>query len=361
MRKILRCKKCLMADTKPGVKLNAEGICQACVNHAKRADIDYTVRWIELESLCRHYKSKNSPEYDCIIPASGGKDSWIQVDIMKNKLGMNPLIVRVADPYTPTQTGIENLRNMCEHFNVDLHTITPSPHATRKITKIAFEKFGSPTWPVDRLIYAAPIKLAHKLDIPFIIYGENVSYEYGGVLKEETSSAKKQIRNDVAKDVGMETFLDKDVTVQELEIFRLPFNYQISCTDPIYLSYFMPWSGLANKASAILMGFKTLTEEWFRKGYMENYDQIDSIGYLINVWMKVPKFGFGRVTDVVGYWIRDGVLERSKGIEMIKKHDKILDPKILADFLDYTGYSHTDFREIVAKHKVYYKDELDEM
>lgn len=360
MRKLRRCKKCLMADTKPGVALDEYGWCQACVNHAKRDEIDYHARWQELTDLCDSYRRSNGA-YDCIIPASGGKDSWYQVHVLKNIFNMNPLIVKVCDPYTGTRTGAENLRNMCEYFDVDLHTITPSPKVTRKLTKIAFEKFGSPTWPVDRPIYAAPLKLAYDMSIPFIIYGEDVSYQYGGVSKEETASAKKQIYNDVAKDVSKDLFLNEGIAEQEFESFLLPNDYVVENTAPYYLSYFTKWSGLKNVHKSTKMGFQELGTEWDRKGYIESYDQIDSIGYLINVWMKVPKFGFGRVTDVVGYWIRDDVIDREEGIKLIREHDKLLDPKILADFLDYTGYTVGEFFKIVKKHTVKYDDEINYM
>jgi hypothetical protein len=119
--------------------------------------------------------------------------------------------------------------------------------------------------------------------------------------------------------------------------------------EPIYLSYFIPWDGYRNYQIAKQYGFRDLTHEWHREGYIEDYDQIDSIAYLMNVWMKYPKFGFARVTDVVGYWIRSGKISREQGASLIKSHDHKLDQRVLDDFLKFTGYSDKELWDRVEK------------
>ena len=114
-------------------------------------------------------------------------------------------------------------------------------------------------------------------------------------------------------------------------------------------SYFIPWDGYRNYQIAKQYGFRDLTHEWHREGYIEDYDQIDSIAYLMNVWMKYPKFGFARVTDVVGYWIRSGKISREQGASLIKAHDHKLDQRVLDDFLKFTGYSDKELWDRVEK------------
>jgi hypothetical protein len=101
-------------------------------------------------------------------------------------------------------------------------------------------------------------------------------------------------------------------------------------------------------------GFKDLNHEWIREGYIDNYDQIDSVGYLMNSWLKSPKFGFQRTTDLVVYWIRGGRISKEEGIKLIKENDYKLDQKILDDFLQLTGYNYKEFWDIVDK--LYNKD-----
>ena len=65
--------------------------------------------------------------------------------------------------------------------------------------------------------------------------------------------------------------------------------------------------------------------------------------------MKYPKFGFARATDMVGYWIRSGRITRKEGAKLIKENDHKLDPKILEDFLRFSGYTHREFWDIVDR------------
>ena len=49
--------------------------------------IDWGDRELQLRELCDRYRSR---DVDCMIPGSGGKDSFYQAHILKNKYGMNP-------------------------------------------------------------------------------------------------------------------------------------------------------------------------------------------------------------------------------------------------------------------------------
>lgn len=351
-----RCKRCLMADTKPGLILDEQGICQACKRYEKRSEIDYIKRFEELKILTGKYK-RTDGGYDCLIAVSSGKDSHFQVYVMKELLGMNPLLVNAGDPFTKTKAGQHNLNNIAETFGCDMITLNLNPAFVRKMVRIAFEELGSPTWPLDRAIYVFPIRMAINMSIPLVVYGENVSYEYGGVLQQETYSASDQINNDVAKKVDFSLWLKNGITASELNMLYYPTAAEISAAElePIYLSYFIPWDGYRNYEVAKRYGFRDLTHEWRRDGYIEDYDQIDSIAYLMNVWMKYPKFGFARATDVVGYWIRSGRISKEEGVELIRQHDHKLDQLVLDDFLNFTGYSDREFWRIVDK---FYNREL---
>jgi len=260
---------------------------------------------------------------------------------------MNPLLVTVSDPFGHTNEGHQNLKNMLKVFGCDIIGMQTAEDVTIKLMKTAFEQYGSPTWPIDRAIYCFPVNLASQLGISLVFYGENVSYEYGGVQKGESPSASLQILNSVALDVLPEMIENSGVP---RETFNQYFYSPSVSVNPQYLSYYFPWSGSKNLLIAKAHGFKEL-EYWDRRGYVENYDQIDSIGYLMNAWMKYPKFGFQRVTDVVGYWLRDGLITIEEGKKMIEEKDYLLDGEIYEDFLRVTGYKEQEFWNIVKKHQ----------
>lgn len=345
-KELRRCVKCLMAETKPGIIFDEVGVCQACRHHEARDLIDWDLREVEFARMLDAHRSK-AGNYDCIIPVSGGKDSYFQTWLLKRKYKMNPLLVTVSDPFSHTGEGHENLRKMAKNFDCDIIGMQTAEDTTVKLIRTAFEQYGSPTWPIDRAIYCFPVNLASQLGIPLVFYGENVSYEYGGVQNEESPSAKKQVLNTVALDVLPEITECAGVPRETLNQYF--YNPSVA-VNPQYLSYYFPWSGSRNLLVAEAHGFQALCY-WDRKGYVENYDQIDSIGYLFNAWMKYPKFGFQRVTDVVGYWLRDGLITVEEGKKMIEEKDYLLDEQIYEDFLRVTGYKEPEFWNIVRKHQ----------
>ena len=346
------CKKCVMPDTRPGMKFDEEGVCYPCRHYEERKTTNWDERWKELEILADKYRGSNGDYYDCIITVSGGKDSHRQTYIFKEKLNMNPLLVSV-DNFTWTETGRRNWTNLLTTFGVDAHVMSLNPQICKKMFRKALEKLGSPTWYFDRAIYAYPFQIAIKLGIPLIVYGENTSYEYGGPLTKETYSAIDQIKNDVVKPVPWEFFLDDEIKMKDLNPGVNPSIEEIEGAglEPIFLSYFVPWDGYENYLFAKSRGFKSLddTGEWKREGFLEQYDQIDTVGYLTHTWFKFPKFGHQRVTEVASLYTRSGRMTREEAVKVVNEEDYKLDRKMLNDFLEFTEYSEEDFWKVVDK------------
>ena len=348
------CKRCVIPDTRPGIQFDKNGVCYPCLNVEKRKDIDWEKRRRELKEICDKYRRKDG-YYDCVIPVSGGKDSHFQTYIMKEVYGMNPLLVTVSDWFTHTKTGEHNIRNNSEVFGCDLIKFTTNPRTLKKIIRIFFEEYGSPTWPIDLAIYSVPLKISHSLNIPLIVYGENIAYEYGGPNAQETCSAKGQIKNDVVKEIDWDWLFKRGIDKKEIEFLKYPSMEIVDSLEPIYLSYFYPWDGRKNYLFAKRFGFRDAENEWKREGFIENYDQIDSIGYVIHAQMKYPKLGHARATDVACYLIRNGYMTREEGIKLIKEQDHKFDPLAVQDFCQFLGYSEREFWDIVDK---FYNKEL---
>lgn len=344
------CRRCVIPDTRPGIYFDENGVCQACTAADKKKSTDWDARFGELGDLCSRYRGKSNSYYDCIIAVSGGKDSHFQTYVMKELMGMNPLLVSV-DNFSWTETGRHNIRNISEAFGCDILLLSLNTKVAKKMVRKAFEKFGSPTWYWDRAVYVFPIRMAINMRIPLVVYGENINYEYGGAQRVETYSAKDQINNDVVKNVDFQFWLDDEITMKDLNPIIYPTDEEIENArlEPIYLSYFVPWDGYRNHLIAKRFGFKTLAHEWKREGYIEDYDQIDTAGYLVHPWLKYPKFGHARTTDVCCYLIRTGRMTRGEAVKLVREHDHKLDQKALEDFLDFTGYTAREFWDIVER------------
>lgn len=202
---------------------------------------------------------------------------------------------------------------------------------------------------MDRLIYTFPLHMAAKFNTPFLCYGENVSFEYGGNADVETYSAKDQIENGVAVGFPKEELLGYGVSENDLILTEAPSAEELARLDPFYMSYFVPWNSYKNYQIAKEHGFHDLSHEWDRTHHAENFDQIDSRAYLVHSWLKYPKFGHAAATDYTARYIRYGMMTREEAIPIIKERDGALDPLCVRDFCAFCGYTETEFWAIMDK------------
>ena len=344
------CTKCVMPDTRPGITFDKDGVCCACNHYDNRKNIDWDKRFDELKALCEKYRGCNGPgEYDCAIAVSGGKDSHFQVYIMKEIMGMNPILFSVEDNFPMTDAGIHNLKNISEAFGCTVISCKPDIKTQKILMKKSFEQFGKPTWFIDRLIYTFPLHMAVKFNTYLLVYGENVSFEYGGSDDLETYSAKQQINNGVASDMPLDFLLGDGITEKELCLTKAPKKEAMERLDPIYMSYFIEWNSFSNYELAKSRGFHDLSGEWDRSHHIENFDQIDSRAYLVHSWLKYPKFGHAAATDYAARSIRYGRITRDSAIALIKERDHNLDKRCVEDFCEFLGYSEKEFFDIIDK------------
>ena len=354
------CKKCTMPDTRPGITFDEEGVCCACRNYEARKNIDWSRRMDEFKAMCDKYRGCNGPGgYDCAVAVSGGKDSHYQVHMLKEVMGMNPILFSVEDNFPMTEAGKHNLRNISEEFGCTIISCKPNIKAQKILMRKFFERYGKPTWYIDRLIYTFPLLMAAKFGTPMLCYGENVSFEYGGADAVETYSARSQIENGVAVGFPMEELVGDGVEEKDLSLTNAPSSEVLEKLDPFYLSYFVDWNSVRNYVFAKSRGFHDLTHEWNRAHHIENFDQIDSRAYLVHSWLKYPKFGHGAATDYSARLIRYGLMTREEGIRLVRESDSRLDPLCVRDFCNFCGYTETEFWAIMDRfynRNLFYKD-----
>lgn len=286
--------------------------------------------------------------YDCAIAVSGGKDSHFRVYLMKEVMRMNPVLFTVEDNFPLTEAGKHNLRNISEEFGCPLVSLKPNIRAQKKLMRYMFETYGKPTWFIDRQVYTYSLLMSLKFNTPLLVYGENVSQEYGGSDAADTYSARNQLSNGVASDVDEQELIDKaGMTAQDLFFTRAPSAEEFSQLDPVYISYFLPWNSFSNYELARKRGFHDLSHEWKRRHHVENFDQIDSRAYLVHSWLKYPKFGHASATDYAARMVRYGLISRDEAVELVRKHDHDLGPFSVSDFCEFCGYTETEFRTIL--------------
>lgn len=338
-----------MPNTRPGISFNEEGVCQGCIAEEAKKRTNWEQRWTELEQLCdKHRGNVSNSDFDCVIAVSGGKDSHFQVHTLKEKLGMTPLLVTVEDNYSKTAAGVSNLKNISEAFGCGIFSYKPDIRIDKILSAHMMRKFGRPTWILEKLIYTVPIRVALWAKIPLVFYGEDISYVYGGKDAYEKASALNQIHNGVAADIPFDDILEAGITRKDLAMYSYPFKEANRFLEPYYLSYFVPWNSYSNYIFARSVGFTTLAHEWHREHDFDDFNQIDSIGYLVNGFFRYAKFGNGQATDMISRFIRYGLMTRQEGIDYLKSHDEgKFDQRAIEDFCSFIRISKREFLSVL--------------
>ena len=339
-----------MPNTRPGLQFDENGICVACINYEKQKTTDWDNRLKELRTLCDKYRGSNGNGYDCAIAVSGGKDSHFQIYIMKEVMKMNPVLLTVGNTDW-TETGRKNLDNISDVFGCEIIVLQPNRHITRILTRKAFEEFGQPSWYLDSLIYAFPYRMAIQLGVKLLAYGEDVNYTYGGKYNTETPSAMLQPSNDVVRPFPKKWLEDNQISEKDLASTIPPSIEECEKfgLNPIYLSFFVPWNSVHNYEVAKRWGFRHLGHEYEREGSIDNYDQIDSLSYLLNPYLKYLKFAHSVATDNASRWIRYGLKTREEMIPIVEEIDKKLDQGVVDKFCEFLGMSSREFWKIMDK------------
>jgi len=176
------CRRCILPDTRPNLRLDAEGVCNACRTHAARPQVDWAARRADFGRVVESARKK-STGYDCVIPVSGGKDStWQVVTCLEG--GLKPLAVTWRTPGR-TAIGQANLENLVK-LGVDHIDYSISPRVEARFMLKTFERFGSTAIPMHLALFNIPLTIAVRFRIPLVVWGENSAFEYGGTYDERT-------------------------------------------------------------------------------------------------------------------------------------------------------------------------------
>jgi N-acetyl sugar amidotransferase len=357
------CTKCVISNQRPNsavefhhteaskkatIHFDEHGVCDACRYAEKKAIISWDDREKELLELCNRHRSKDG-SYDCLLPGSGGKDSFYAAHILKYKFKMNPLTVTWA-PHIYTDWGWRNFQKWI-HSGFDNYLCTPNGRTHRLLTRLAVENLFHPfqAFMIGQKAFAP--KMALKFNIPLIFYGENEA-EYGNPI-QSTLTSKRDISYFSAMD-------QKEVCISGVPIFELEKKYKVTKNDlrqympphpdeltkheidVHYLGYYLKWHPQNCYYYAVENGgFEASPER--TPGTYSKYNSIDDKIDDLHYYTTFIKFGIGRATYDASQEIRSNDITREEGISLCKRFDGEFPNRFIDELFEYLSIDERSY------------------
>lgn len=340
------CQNCVLPDTRPNIRIEADGICNAChASREKQEVIDWAARQQEFETLLADIRT-HGMDYDCIVPVSGGKDSTAQV-VKCLEYGLRVLAVTWRTP-ARTLLGQQNLENLMR-LGVDHIDYTINPEIERRFMLKTLVQKGDTAIPMHLALFSIPLRLAVQMRIPLVLWGESPHMEYGGTADERRRNMLDLHwlkTHGILHGTSAEDWLGGDLSPQDLAAYRLPAEatFASSGVHSVFMGYFFPWDPEISLKTALAHGFQ-VRQEGAKVGYY-NYADIDCDFISVHHHFKWLKFGITRLFDNLALEIRAGRMTRAEAIQIIRERGDQTPHEDIAKLCDFLQITPARYREI---------------
>lgn len=343
------CIRCCVPETQEGVTFDDMGICTACRSSEEKMHIDWVVREKQLRQILEDAKAKSGNGYDCVLPISGGKDSFFQAHVLVNVYGLKPLAVTFNQNWV-SETGFYNLQRCLQVFNLDHLQFTPARGLVNRLARKSLDAIGDACWHCHAGIGAFPLQVATRFKIPLLIWGESTAESSGKASFSDPQKFDRDYFTKVSAKLTAQEMTDGNLSAKDLYPFELPSYEEIDQTGVwgIHLGDYMFWD-------------EERQTEWIRdvygwretemEGAIKGYKSAECIMSGVHDFTCYLKRGFGRSTWQGSVDVRNGLLTRKEGFEQIEKHDQER-PDALDYYLNITGLSEDEFHTIMREKKL---------
>jgi N-acetyl sugar amidotransferase len=336
-----------------GITFDIDGVCSGCKVHEEKSTLDWVDRKEKLRVLLETYRNKPKSNWDCVVPVSGGRDSYFIVHVLKSVFKLNPILVSYNKHYN-TRLGNRNLAYLKTIFDCDIITQTLSPDLLKRITRYTLKAFGSMYWHCIAGEKIFPIQIAARFKIPLIIWGVHQGIDQVGMFShlDEVEMSRKYIKEHDL--MGYEPFdlinEESGLSESDMAAFAYPHDKEIESVGlrGIYLGNYLPWdTKLQHELMIRLYGYETGKQQ----RTFDTYNDVDSFHYSgVHDYIKFLKYGYGKVTDHACREIRWQRMTREEGINLVKQYTNIL-PDDLAIFLRWLQIDETTFFRWINTHR----------
>ena len=334
--------------SKPTIMFDDDGVCDACKATDHKQTINWQDRERELVELCDKHR-RNDGHYDCVVPGSGGKDSFFAAHLLKYKYGMHPLTVTWA-PHIYTDWGWKNFHSWI-HAGFDNMLVTPNGRVHRLLTRLSTELLFHPfqSFMIGQKGMAPKMSVLHN--IPLVFYGENEA-EYGNPVVDNQSAQRDwqyftspDRANTYLSGVSLAD-LTNDFGVDPVELQPYlpadPDDLKRVGTEVHYLGYYLKWHPQNCYYYAVDHGGFVPSPER-TPGTYSKYNSIDDRIDDLHYYTTFVKFGIGRATYDASQEIRSGDITRDEGLALVRKYDGEFPERFIDELFDYLSLPEEQF------------------
>lgn len=349
-RRVMYCVRCTYPTIAVNLSLDAEGVCTAC-RTAEAFDTLTPEFWARrrrrFEQTIEEIRGQRTSDYDCVIPVSGGKDSYYQTHVMVSEYGLKPLLVTYhGNNYLPE--GDENRDRMRQVFEADHLVFGPSVAVLKKLNRLCFRKMGDMNWHAHCGIMTYPVQVAVRFEIPLMIWGET-AWDISGMFEPDDFvefSARVRHEHALRGYEWQDMLGDPNDPLEERDLAwaKYPSDANILRVGVrgLYIGNFFKWD--PNRHTPLVQeryGFKVSSTP-FERTYRTGSNLDDRYENGAHDLLKFIKFGYGRASDHSSKDVRMGYMTRGQAVDMVRKYDHVVSQDLYY-WLDYVGMSEDEF------------------
>lgn len=346
-----RCTKCILPETFPSIKFDADGVCNYCRSykgheHNEELKAQYRHKFESLlagfglypvpcslnpvpspsspdpsssaPSTLNPAPSSSSPSsYHVLMAYSGGKDSTYTLDIFKNKYKCSVLALTFDNGFI-SPFAIDNMKKVCDALGADHLLYKPQFKVLKKIftasvkenfySKKSLERSSTICSSCIGLVKSITLKLAIEKNIPFIGYGWSPGQApvQSSVMKINADfirSSQKTFYEPMHKLAGNEIapyFLDESDFAKLASgnyynihpLAFLDYSEEVIFKRITELGWQLPQDTDSNSSNCLLNGFANQTH--------------------------IDAYGFHPYAFEIAGLVRTGVMSREEGLEKIE-------------------------------------------
>jgi N-acetyl sugar amidotransferase len=339
-----------MPETQDGQAFDDMGFCNVCRSAEQKMRINWMERRSALERILENAREENKDNpYDCLIPISGGKDSTFQLHVLVKEYGMRPLAVTFSHNWF-NSTGVFNLLNSLEQFDVDHLMFTPKRTQVNKLAKKSLSEIGDACWHCHAGVGAFPLRMALEYGIKLIIWGESAAESSSrGTYKDPIMKFDQDYFKKVSAKVSVDKMADSDLPLSELSVYQQPDNdsYSLAGIQGIHLGDYIFWDEeRQTEFVKETYGWKETNIE----GTYKRYKSAECIMPGVHDFACYLKRGYGRASFHASNDVRAGLVTREEAFEELVPMDQI-EPNALSYYSKITGITREEFIDIVGNQK----------